>query len=183
MVDVTISIVELASCASTQDEVLARLAGAGAGEVVVVRARTQQAGRGREGRTWQDPPGEALLLSVGVRGPLDVTVLDALPSRIGLALLEVLAPDGQLRWKAPNDLVASRGGAKVAGILVDARTVGAHVDHVVVGVGCNVRGAAFTTTDGRDATTLAAIGAPVDELARLAARVATAIRDELRPGS
>ncbi len=175
-----VSVVELATCQSTQDEVFARLEAAAPGEVVAVRAAVQRAGRGREGRAWQDPPGEALLLSVGVRGPLDVTVLDALPARLGQALLEMLAPDGQLRWKPPNDLVASAGGAKVAGILVDARTVGTHVQHVVVGFGCNLRGSAFTTSDGRAATSLEAIGAPLDSTEQLAREAAMAIWRELR---
>lgn len=175
-----VSVDELATCQSTQDEVLARLADADAGSVVAVRSASQLAGRGRDGRGWQDPPGEALLLSVGVRGPLAVTVLDALPARLGQALLAALAPDGQLRWKEPNDLVASDGGAKVAGILVDARTVGTHVEHVVVGFGCNLRGAAFTTTDGRAATSLEAIGAEPGAAGHVAERVATAIWHELR---
>ncbi len=172
-----ITLVELDRCPSTQDEVLARLADTEPGTLVAVRARSQQDGRGREGRAWQDPPGAALLLSVGVRGPLDITVLEALPARLGMALLELLAPDGQLQWKAPNDLVASFGGAKVAGILVDARTVGIHVEHVVVGFGCNVAGPAFTTADGRDASTLEAVGAPTGD--GLAERVAAVIADTL----
>ncbi len=169
----------LDTCRSTQDEVLTRLRDTEPGTIIAIRALSQQAGRGREGRAWQDPPGDALLLSVGVRGPLDITVLDALPARLGLALLEELAPHGQLRWKAPNDLVASVDGAKVAGILVDARTVGAAVDHVVVGLGCNLTGPRFTTADGRDAASLEATGAGGGDPDALAERIADAIRSAL----
>lgn len=176
-----IHVVALDRCQSTQDEVLARLADTEPGAIVAVHARSQGQGRGREGRAWQDPPGTGLLLSVGVRGPLDITVLDALPTRLGLALLEQLAQDGQLRWKAPNDLVASFGGAKVAGILVDARTMASHVEYVVVGFGCNVSGPAFTTTDGRAATSLEAIGAAVDDPERVPMRIARVIADVLVP--
>ena len=39
----------------------------GTPEVCVAIADVQSAGRGREGRTWQAPPGAALLCSVGFR--------------------------------------------------------------------------------------------------------------------
>ncbi|MCW2924697.1 MAG: hypothetical protein JWM98_2101, partial [Thermoleophilia bacterium] len=126
---------------------------------VAVSARSQGAGRGRGGRAWQDPPGEALMVSLGWAGPLPASVLDGLPLRVAdavLAAIELVAPaarDG-IRWKAPNDLVAARDGAKVAGILVDARTLDGVVDPIIVGIGVNLAGAAFITTDGRDATTV-----------------------------
>lgn len=174
-------IVELGACQSTQDEVRARLGGADAGTVVAVRARSQAAGRGREGRSWEDPPGDALLLSVGVQGPLPVDSLVDLPRRLGSALLAAFAVDG-LAWKEPNDLVAEAGGAKVAGILVDARTVGDQVEQVVVGLGCNVTGGPFTTSDGRAATSLEALGRSSNglRLEQVAMRALNAIVGELR---
>lgn len=175
--DAALKLVELDSCESTQDEVRARLAGAAPHGVVAVVARSQGAGRGREGRRWEDPPGGALLVSVGVRGPLPIAVLDALPARLGEALLLLLDPDARaICWKAPNDLVAIVGGDKVAGILVDARTTGTDVDEVVVGFGCNVDGAAFTTSDGRAATTLQACGSTPPS----SGAVVAAILDQLR---
>ena len=177
-----VSVIELAVCQSTQDEVRDRLDGAAGGTIRAVRTRSQGDGRGREGRVWQDPPGEALLLSVGVQGPLSVDVLADLPRRLGDALLATFDVSG-LAWKAPNDLVARDGGAKVAGILVDARTVGAVVEHVIVGIGCNVSGAAFVTTDGREATTLEELGAGERRLEDLADGVVAAIVAELRPVS
>jgi BirA family biotin operon repressor/biotin-[acetyl-CoA-carboxylase] ligase len=154
--------VQLDVVGSTQDEVRERLARAAPGEVVAVRARSQRSGRGREGRTWQDPPGGSLLLSVGVRG-VPVDVLDELPRRIAAALLDAVSPAGAVAWKAPNDLVCAASGAKVAGVLVDARTSASVVDEVIVGVGCNVTGPAFDTPDGRRATSLQQLGARLDE--------------------
>ncbi|MCB0880264.1 MAG: hypothetical protein KDC46_14925 [Thermoleophilia bacterium] len=171
-----VTLVELESCESTQDEARERVAERAAGEIVVVRAAAQRAGRGRDGRSWQDPPGAALLLSIARRGPIQARVLEGLPLRVADALLESLelvAPGarGAIAWKAPNDLVARRGGAKVAGILVDARTVGSVVDPIVVGIGVNVSGDAFDTADGRDATSVQQLlGAPV-ATERLAALV------------
>ncbi|MCW2922042.1 MAG: biotin/acetyl-CoA-carboxylase ligase [Thermoleophilia bacterium] len=176
-----IQVVELAVCQSTQHEVRERLTQAAGGEVVAVRAGSQLDGRGREQRSWQDPPGEALLLSVGARGPLPIDVLSDLPRRIVDALLEAIEAltrgpvAGRVAWKSPNDLVDAQG-AKLGGVLVDARTVGEHVEVVIVGMGCNVTGGAFATRDGRRATTVeAALGETIDtrELATgVTARVA-----------
>ena len=163
--------IHLDVCDSTQDEVADRLTDADAGDVVAVSADSQRMGRGRDQRVWQDPPGDALMLSVGRRGPLPVSVLEDLPRRVAQSLLSL---GDQLHWKAPNDLVDS-AGAKVGGILVDARTVGTEVEQVIVGVGLNLGGEPFETADGRAATTLEALG-----IARPgAAVVATAIASEL----
>ena len=165
-------IVTLEQCASTQDEVRTRLATAEAGDVRVVRARSQVAGRGRQGRTWHDAPGgEALLLSIGRRGPMPVAVLDDLARLVAMALLESLDADGAIAWKAPNDLVAAADGAKVAGVLVDARTTGSSVDEVIVGIGCNVTGDAFVTPDGREATSATNCTRASLDVERITARV------------
>lgn len=166
-------------CDSTQDEVRARLADADPGDIVAVSADSQRGGRGREGRTWEDPPGEALMLSVGRLGPLPVSVLEGLPRRVADALLEL---DERLHWKEPNDIVDATG-AKVAGILVDARTTDDRVDQVIVGLGVNVGGPAFTTSDGRPATTLAAVGVRADRLREeLPARIAATVAPPARGG-
>jgi BirA family biotin operon repressor/biotin-[acetyl-CoA-carboxylase] ligase len=169
--------VHLEACDSTQDEVRARLTSVDPGSVVAVSADSQRAGRGREGRAWQDPPGAGLMLSVGRRGPLPLSVLEELPRRVADAVLEAVdAGRRHVVWKAPNDLVSAAGGAKVGGILVDARTTGEQVDQVIVGIGLNVDGPAFTTADGRAATSLAAAGAAVDHVGeRLPALVANVL--------
>lgn len=164
-------IVQLEQVASTQAELQALLDDTPAGEVVAVLARSQRAGLGREGRTWQDPPGAAVLLSVGAR-ELPVAVLDDLPRRVAEAVLDLLALP-TLAWKAPNDLVGAADGAKVGGVLVDARTLGP-VARVAVGIGINVDGPAFTTADGRAATTLAALGGPGDAV-EVGTRIAAAV--------
>lgn len=146
----------LDGCDSTQDEVRARLARAAPHELVAVAARTQRAGRGRAGRRWEDPPGAAVLLSVGVRGPLSTRVLEDLPLDVAAIVVEVLGTSGVVR-RAPNDLVDS-AGRKVGGVLVDARTSADVVEEVVVGVGVNLSGNPFVTADGRAASSLAHAG-------------------------
>jgi BirA family transcriptional regulator, biotin operon repressor / biotin---[acetyl-CoA-carboxylase] ligase len=114
----------LASTPSTND-VARELAAAGAPAGTVVTAREQTAGRGRQGRAWAAPPGQALIASVVVRpfGPL-------LPLAAAVAVADVAGEHARIKW--PNDVLVD--GRKVAGILVEARPA---EGWAVVGVGLN----------------------------------------------
>ena len=102
------------------------LAGAGAPHGTLVTASAQTAGRGRQGRRWEAPPGTALLCSLIVRR------YDALLSlRAGLAVAEAAGGDALVKW--PNDVLLD--GRKVAGVLVEGRP---HDGWAVVGIGVNV---------------------------------------------
>jgi len=102
------------------------LAGRGAPHGTLVTAGAQTAGRGRQGRRWEAPPGTALLCSLIVRR------YDALLSlRAGLAVAEVAGTDALVKW--PNDVLLD--GRKVAGVLVEGRP---QDGWAVVGIGVNV---------------------------------------------
>ena len=77
----------------------------------------------------------------------------------GLAVAEALerffAPPATLKW--PNDVLI--GGAKIAGILIDAAANGARLDWLAVGIGLNLRHA--PDIDGRRTTALADHGVDV----------------------
>jgi BirA family transcriptional regulator, biotin operon repressor / biotin---[acetyl-CoA-carboxylase] ligase len=140
--------IQVESCETTQ-----ALLDASMPEGTIAVADFQTAGRGRLGRTWETPPGTALLLSVLLRPPADlplpqlglvagVAVADALERLTGLAV--------QIKW--PNDVMLRR--QKVAGILAEARD-----DAVVVGIGLNLnqtpeqlpeRAGSLRTTTGRE---------------------------------
>jgi len=112
-----VKIVRLASTPSTQE--VAR--GLPLGSAVV--ADHQTAGRGRLGRTWEAPPGTALLASF---------VLPARPLAslaAGVAAAHACGPASRLKW--PNDVLL--GGAKLAGLLAEL-----HGDRVIVGIGINL---------------------------------------------
>lgn len=118
---------DVESCESTQELVDPSLP-----EGALVVADHQTAGRGRLGRSWEAPPGKALLCSILLKPPPDrdvrqlsllagIAVADALEEVTGLAV--------QLKW--PNDVMLRR--TKVAGCLAEARD-GA----VILGIGVNV---------------------------------------------
>jgi BirA family biotin operon repressor/biotin-[acetyl-CoA-carboxylase] ligase len=115
----------LRATTSTNDRARA-LALDGAPHGTLVTAGEQRAGRGRQGRTWSAPPGQALLLSLVLRDP---PVL--LPLAAALAVAEVAGDAALIKW--PNDVVI--GGRKVAGILAEGRP---QEGWAVLGIGVNV---------------------------------------------
>lgn len=125
-------IVVLDEVASTQDE--ARRLARGTPGMAVIGLR-QIAGRGRQGRAWEDSHGLALSVSMVVRSDLPPAGLSL---AVGLGVLdacEAFGVDGLgLKW--PNDVVerATQGkGRKLAGVLIES-TQGI----AVAGVGLNV---------------------------------------------
>ena len=112
------------------------LAAAGAPHGTLVTAGVQSAGRGRQGRTWSAPPGQALLMSLVLREPPPL-----LPLLAAVATCDAVGGPAQVKW--PNDVVVPRGGegddpprlAKLAGILVEGRP---QERWAVLGIGVNV---------------------------------------------
>jgi BirA family transcriptional regulator, biotin operon repressor / biotin---[acetyl-CoA-carboxylase] ligase len=129
------------------------LAIAGAPHGTLVTASEQTAGRGRQGRVWVVPAGQALLCSLVVRDPPPLLSLIA-----GVAVCDVAGAKARIKW--PNDVVLERArhcigtGAgsdtaagvgvaveevsslgKVAGILVEGRP---QEGWAVLGIGVNV---------------------------------------------
>jgi BirA family biotin operon repressor/biotin-[acetyl-CoA-carboxylase] ligase len=96
-------------------------------------AMEQEAGRGRQGRTWVSPRGNfygSTLVELGPGDPQPQTLALA----AGLALIETIdraLPGQALMLKWPNDLLLL--GKKLAGILLERSG-----DRVVVGFGVNL---------------------------------------------
>lgn len=111
-----------------------RFAAEGASHGVAVVAERQSAGRGREGRVWQSPPGN-LHMTVVLRPDGAVGDAPQLGFVVALAVagaVDALAgPGTALKW--PNDVM--RQGAKLAGLLLERQDDGA----VLAGIGMNVR--------------------------------------------
>jgi BirA family biotin operon repressor/biotin-[acetyl-CoA-carboxylase] ligase len=115
------------------------------GTVFVAGAQTK--GRGRLGRTWFSPPDAGLYMSIIVRRRAvapwitlagGVAVADGIREATGLPV--------QIKW--PNDIVAVGGRGftarrKLAGILAEASSGPEGVQHVILGIGINLRPASF----------------------------------------
>jgi BirA family biotin operon repressor/biotin-[acetyl-CoA-carboxylase] ligase len=139
------------------------LAAAGAPHGTVVTAASQTAGRGRQGRTWSAAPGEALLMSVIVRGVGPDTAL--LPLAAALAVCDAVAPiEAAIKW--PNDIWIER--RKVAGILLEGRP---QEGWAVIGIGLNVLTREFPEELRATATSLAREGSSASVGGALAALV------------
>lgn len=131
--------IELDECDSTNDEA-ARLARAGARHGTVVIARSQRAGRGRDGRAWASPRDAGLYLSAVVRPSLALVDVPPMTLAIGIGLCEAVRAMGApavLKW--PNDALVH--GKKLAGVLVEAHSQGNRLDAIIVGIGVNLSGA------------------------------------------
>lgn len=133
-----------------------------------VLAESQRRGRGRMGRRWTSPRRTNLLLSVLLIDPEGELAQEALTVAAGLAIAEGIelpgVPEGRLKW--PNDVLLD--GRKVAGVLVEIRTV-AEKRTVVVGIGINANASPPDEEVDLPATSLGReMGHPVErtELAR-----------------
>jgi BirA family transcriptional regulator, biotin operon repressor / biotin---[acetyl-CoA-carboxylase] ligase len=119
----------------------------GTPEVCVAIADVQSAGRGRDGRAWQAPPGAGLLLSVGFRPSwLAPERAWQLAATVSLAMAEACEVAAGVRHasitlKWPNDLVTidprSRTVRKLAGVLGETEALGTPDVRAVIGIGVN----------------------------------------------
>jgi BirA family biotin operon repressor/biotin-[acetyl-CoA-carboxylase] ligase len=135
---------------STMDVVTeAAQAGSAAGFVVV--ADEQTAGRGRRGHAWASPAGAGLYFSYLARPTRDtglVTLAAGVAVRSGVARATGLAAD--LKW--PNDLLV--GSRKLAGLLAEGIAIGTPAAAVTIGVGINLRRAAYPADVAARATSI-----------------------------
>jgi BirA family transcriptional regulator, biotin operon repressor / biotin---[acetyl-CoA-carboxylase] ligase len=115
-------------CESTQ-----RLLDPNEAEGTTVATDLQTHGRGRLGRTWETPPGRALLFSVLLHPRPPMAIWPELSLVAGDAVAEALRAETGVAAELshPNDVLIA--GRKVAGILAEAST-----GRVVLGIGVNV---------------------------------------------
>jgi BirA family transcriptional regulator, biotin operon repressor / biotin---[acetyl-CoA-carboxylase] ligase len=139
---------------------------------IAVSAEFQQAGRGRNGRSWQAQPGSALLCSYGLRGePAGRPTLNWAAALAAAEAVErcsgcVVA----LKW--PNDLllIGEYGPAKVGGLLIETSWLGSRAAWSVIGCGINLSAAPPPAATRLPAVSLAAAARrPIARTALLAA--------------
>jgi BirA family biotin operon repressor/biotin-[acetyl-CoA-carboxylase] ligase len=127
------------SLPSTNTEA-ARQALLGAREGLCIVAREQTAGRGRRERAWASPRDAGLYFSVLLRPRIEPPAWPLIPLAAALAVRDALVEACELTTdiKWPNDLLAH--GRKVCGILSETCDT---ARACVVGIGVNLRDAAF----------------------------------------
>lgn len=132
----------LDSVGSTNDRAAA-LAASGAPEYTLVTADRQTAGKGRRGRVWETPEGAGLAMSLVLRPRVPLASLSQLTVLAGIAVFRRLAAAGIspcIKW--PNDIRI--GGRKLCGILAETVLEGSRADYTVLGIGINMKKAAYS---------------------------------------
>ncbi|MBI5870167.1 MAG: biotin--[acetyl-CoA-carboxylase] ligase [Actinobacteria bacterium] len=172
-------IVHLEETGSTADEAR-RLIGEKVPEGTVVIAEGQSSGRGRLGRAWQTPPGQAVALSVVLYPSLSPTQVPLLSLATGIAVRNavesVTGGEASPVVKWPNDVYLN--GKKIAGVLVEMAAELDQVKWAIDSVGINVNNSFVDTQLADRATSLAVelgrkfsrrelVAAVLDELERI----------------
>ncbi|MEE3420523.1 MAG: biotin--[acetyl-CoA-carboxylase] ligase [Lachnospiraceae bacterium] len=137
------------------NEGIKRAAAEGASEGLVYVGEEQTAGKGRLGRKWVSPAGEASYFSFLLRPKFSAEHVAPLTLVMGLSVAEavqetVMLPV-EIKW--PNDIVIH--GKKICGILTEAG-LGSNglMDYVVIGIGINVNNKSFDPSIADRATSL-----------------------------
>ncbi|MHB8168239.1 MAG: biotin--[acetyl-CoA-carboxylase] ligase [Thermoleophilia bacterium] len=125
---------EVASTADLARQLIER----GAAEGTVVFAERQTAARGRMGRAWQTPAGQAIALSAILYPPFSPAQAPLLSLAVGLAAARAVeSVTGErplLKW--PNDVYLN--GRKLGGVLVEMAAELDRIRWAVASIGMNV---------------------------------------------
>ncbi len=131
-----LKIIELESCQSTNSYLKENYGHVKFQWPVLVTAKHQTGGRGRDQRVWFSPEGKGLYSSFGFELPR-VDTLHLLPLVAGIAIIQTLMKltglTFDLKW--PNDVLYK--GKKIAGILIE-NSIGDGHAFCVVGMGINL---------------------------------------------
>ena len=118
---------------STNAELLRRVrAGEAPRDGLILAARHQTAGRGRQARRWETDAGKTLTASLFLSADIPLSKTPSLTFALALAIRQFLSDSqisASLKW--PNDLLV--GGKKIAGILTQNAQPG-----VIIGFGLNL---------------------------------------------
>ncbi|MBR1693417.1 MAG: biotin--[Lachnospiraceae bacterium] len=121
---------------------------------LLVVADEQTSGRGRRGRGWQSPKGQAIYMSLALKpdfAPEKASMLTLVMAyAVCLAIREVTGLEAAIKW--PNDIVV--GKRKVCGILTEMNAEPDYIHSVVIGVGINANQTEFAEEIRETATSL-----------------------------
>ncbi len=129
-------VISLEETESTND-IAKNLAKDGETDHAIIWAKSQTKGRGRYGKEWISPEGNAYF-SLLLRPNVNTERISELPflSAISLGSLFINYERTRVEYKWPNDVLIN--DKKVAGILIESLSRNNRVEWVVVGVGVNI---------------------------------------------
>lgn len=115
-----------------------QLAEEGAGAGTLVLAEKQSMGKGRRGRSWVNPPGTNIAMTLLLRPDIPPEKASMLTLVMGLAVArgcnQLLGVEAKIKW--PNDVILS--GKKICGILTEMSAQVDYINYLVIGTGINV---------------------------------------------
>ena len=139
-------IIELAETPSTNSYMAEHAADLPSGAVVVTRSQT--AGRGQRGNSWEAEPEKNLTFSLLLRPDFVKASEQFLISRaVSVGIVKILqrftrgSEEVSIKW--PNDIYV--GAQKIAGILIENSLMGAAIDRSIIGIGLNVNQLQFVS--------------------------------------
>ena len=156
-----------------------RLAEQGVPDGTLITANYQSAGKGRRGRTWESPVGNAICMSVILRpdiAPVKASMLTLVMALgVSKAIEKVSGLETQIKW--PNDIIIHK--KKVCGILTEMSAEMDDIHYVIIGCGINTGSMDVSPEVESKATSLAAEGKQVNR-ADLVAEVLSCFEEEYK---
>lgn len=122
-------------------------------EGTVVISEEQTKGKGRLGRNWQSKSGEGIWMSIILKPnimPYKAPFITLIAGAAIVKALNALKTPVEIKW--PNDIVINN--KKISGILTELSAEIERINHVVVGIGMNVKSLDFDKGLEEKATSL-----------------------------
>ena len=146
-----------------------RLAEEDAPSGTLVVSDCQVKGKGRRGRVWTSPKGEAIYMTILLRPQIRPDRASMVTLVMGLSVVQairnVLGLETSIKW--PNDVVLNR--TKLVGILTEMSAQMDYIEYLVIGTGINANMTAFSEELKDKATSLRMeMGRPVNRAALIA---------------
>ena len=115
------------------------------GDMSVIAAMEQTAGRGQRGNSWESSKGENLTFSILLK-PKDIHLQEqfSVSEAVAVGTADYLATKGiEAKIKWPNDIYVA--DKKICGILIEHHASGDNLSASIVGVGLNVNQCKFVS--------------------------------------
>lgn len=146
-----------------------RLAEEDAPSGTLVVSDCQVKGKGRRGRVWTSPKGEAIYMTILLRPQIRPDRASMVTLVMGLSVVQairnVLGLETSIKW--PNDVVLNR--KKLVGILTEMSAQMDYIEYLVIGTGINANMTEFSEELRDKATSLRMeMGRPVNRAALIA---------------